>query len=118
MVNTSGQLDQSFLALSHPIRRRIVERLAQGPATVGEATGEFPVSKPAISKHLRMLEDAGVVDRVIEGRTHRLSLRTEPLADASGWVDRQRELWQRKFDVVEDFLEERKRRPSPGKDDA
>jgi DNA-binding transcriptional ArsR family regulator len=89
-----------------------VERLAQGSATVGEATGGFAVSKPAISKHLRVLEDAGVVYRAVEGRTHRLSLRTEPLADASEWVDHQRELWERKFEVVENFLDERKTAPA------
>ena len=59
---------------SHPIRRGIVERLAAGPATVGDATAGFGVSKPAISKHLKVLEETGVVTRVVEGRTHRLSL--------------------------------------------
>jgi DNA-binding transcriptional ArsR family regulator len=110
MVNSSGQLDHSFLALSHPIRRGIVERLAAGPATVGNATGGFGVSKPAITRHLKVLEDAGVIERTVEGRTHRLSLRTDPLADASEWMERQRELWERKFDTVEQFLDERRRK--------
>ena len=69
-------VNDPFRALSHPIRRGIVERLAAGPATVGEATGGFGVSKPAISKHLRVLEETGVVTRVVVGRTHRLSLDT------------------------------------------
>jgi DNA-binding transcriptional ArsR family regulator len=110
MVNSSGRLDQSFLALAHPIRRGIVERLAQGPATVGAATGDFGVSKPAITRHLRVLEDAGVVQRSVVGRTHRLSLRSDPLADASDWMARQRELWERKFDTVGQFLDEQKGR--------
>ena len=67
-------VNDPFRALSHPIRRGIVERLAAGPATVGDATAGFGVSKPAISKHLKVLEETGVVTRVVEGRTHRLSL--------------------------------------------
>lgn len=100
-------VNDPFRALSHPIRRGIVERLAAGPATVGEATRGFGVSKPAISKHLRVLEETGVVTRVIEGRTHRLSLDTHRLDEAAGWMDRQRALWERMFDVVDDYLKEK-----------
>jgi DNA-binding transcriptional ArsR family regulator len=99
-------VNDSFRALSHPIRRGIVERLATGPATVGEVTGGFGVSKPAISKHLRILEETGVVTRVIEGRTHRLSLEPEALDEAAEWMDRQRALWERLFDVVDVYLKE------------
>ena len=95
-----------FRALSHPIRRGIVERLATGPATVGEATGGFGVSKPAISKHVKVLEDTGVVKRVVVGRTHRLSLEPAVLGQAADWMDRQRALWARLFDVVDDYLTE------------
>ncbi len=95
-----------FRALSHPIRRGIVERLAAGPAYVGEVTEGFGVSKPAISKHLRVLEETGVVTRVVEGRTHRLSLNTDALGEAAEWMDRQRALWTRMFDTVEDYLKE------------
>ena len=80
-------VNNSFKALSHPIRREIVERLAVGPATVGEVTRGFGVSKPAISKHLKVLEETGVVTRVIEGRTHRLSLEPERWTrPPSGWI--------------------------------
>jgi DNA-binding transcriptional ArsR family regulator len=96
-----------FKALAHPLRRDIVERLSGGEATVGEVTREFAVSKPTISRHVKMLEDAGVVSRVIEGRTHRLALRPEALAEASDWIQSQRERWERLFDVVGDYLEER-----------
>ena len=99
-------VNDSFRALSHPIRRGIVERLATGPATVGEVTGGFGVSKPAISKHLRVLEESGVVTRVIEGRTHRLSLEPTALDEAADWMDRQRALWERLFDVVDEYLKE------------
>ncbi len=97
-----------FRALAHPLRRDIVERLSSGPATVGEVTREFRVSKPTISRHLRTLEEAGVVSRVVDGRTHRLSLRSEALAETADWIDRQRERWERMFDVVGEYLQERK----------
>lgn len=99
-------VNDPFRALSHPIRRGIVERLAAGPATVGEVTRDFDVSKPAISKHLKVLEEAGVVTRVIEGRTHRLSLEPRRLDEAADWMERQRALWERLFDVVDDYLKE------------
>jgi DNA-binding transcriptional ArsR family regulator len=99
-------VNDSFKALSHPIRRGIVERLTAGPATVGEVTRDFDVSKPAISKHLKVLEETGVVSRVIEGRTHRLSLEIKGLDEAAEWMERQRALWTRLFDVVDDYLEE------------
>jgi DNA-binding transcriptional ArsR family regulator len=95
-----------FKALSHPIRRGIVERLAEGPATVGEATSGFGVSKPAITKHLKVLEETGVVTRVVEGRTHRLSLELDVLRTAAEWMDRQRALWGRFMDVVDEYLKE------------
>ncbi len=99
-------VNDSFKALSHPIRRGIVERLATGPATVGDATEGFGVSKPAISKHLKVLEQTGVVTRVIEGRTHRLSLERHALGEAADWMNRQRAVWGRLFDVVDDYLKE------------
>jgi DNA-binding transcriptional ArsR family regulator len=99
-----------FRALAHPLRRDIVERLSAGTATVGEVTRDFGVSKPTISRHLKMLEQAGVVSRVIDGRTHRLALRPEALAEGSDWIETQRQRWERVFDVVEEYLEERKER--------
>jgi DNA-binding transcriptional ArsR family regulator len=99
-------VNDPFRALSHPIRRGIVERLASGPATVGQATSGFGVSKPAISKHLKVLEETGVVTRVVDGRTHRLSLQPDAMSEAADWMDRQRAVWTRLFDVVEDYLKE------------
>jgi DNA-binding transcriptional ArsR family regulator len=99
-------VNDPFKALSHPIRRGIVERLAEGPATVGDVTAGFGVSKPAISKHLKVLEQTGVVTREVEGRTHRLSLELDPLREAAEWMDRQRALWGRLFDVVDEYLNE------------
>jgi len=103
-------VNDPFRALSHPIRRGIVERLAAGPATVGVATAGLGVSKPAISKHLRVLEETGVVTRVVEGRTHRLSLEPAAHDEAANWMDRQRVLWGRLFDVVDDYLKEKEQK--------
>jgi DNA-binding transcriptional ArsR family regulator len=102
-IANSLALDRAFAACAHPIRRAILERLAHGELTVGEATGDFGVSKPAISRHLRVLEEAGAISRVIEGRNHRLRLTERGLAGARDWIS-QRALWERKFDVIEDYL--------------
>ena len=102
--------NDTFKALAHPLRRDIVERLSGGTATVGEITRDFDVAKPTISRHLKLLEEAGIVSRVIDGRTHRLALRPEGLAEASDWIQSQRERWERLFDVVGQYLEERKER--------
>jgi DNA-binding transcriptional ArsR family regulator len=100
--------NDAFRALAHPIRRDIVEKLSGGSATVGEVSRGFDVSKPTISRHLKMLEEAGVVTRVIDGRTHRLALKPETLAETSDWIESQRARWERLFDVVGEYLEERK----------
>ena len=99
-------VNDPFRALSHPIRRAIVENLTAGPATVADATAGFGVSKPAISKHLKVLEETGVVARSVEGRTHRLSLELDVLGEAAEWMDRQRAEWTRFMDVVDDYLKE------------
>jgi DNA-binding transcriptional ArsR family regulator len=104
MVNNCVELDRSFLALSHPIRRAIVERLVIGPATVGGASRGLGVSKPAVTKHVKVLEDAGVVSRTVTGRTHVLQLETSPLREASEWLELHRSLWAAKFAAVEEHL--------------
>jgi DNA-binding transcriptional ArsR family regulator len=103
--------NNAFRAVAHPIRRGIVERLARGPATVGVATRDFGVSKPTISKHLKVLERAGVVVRTVEGRTHQLELNVAPLNEAAEWFERQRVVWTRMFDAVDDLLNSRKEQP-------
>lgn len=105
MVNGSG-LDRTFAACSHPIRRGILERLTEGELSVGEATRDFGVSKPAITKHLKVLEEAGAIVRVVDGRTHRLRIPERSFDDAYVWMTRQRELWERKLDTVERYLHE------------
>jgi DNA-binding transcriptional ArsR family regulator len=113
MANSAAALDRSFVAVAHPLRRTILERLAERELTVGEATHDFPISKPAISKHLKVLEEAGAIVRVIDGRTHRLRLREQSLEDAYAWLARQRALWERKLDVVEQYLHEQRDEHTP-----
>ena len=93
-MNYHVELDRSFLALSHPVRRAIVERLVTGPATVGEASGGLGISKPAVTKHLKALEDAGVVSRTVAGRTHVLRLEPGSLREGSDWIELHRSLWE------------------------
>jgi DNA-binding transcriptional ArsR family regulator len=102
--------NDAFSALAHPTRREIVQRLSGGPATVGETSRNLGVTKPTISRHLKVLEEAGVVTRVIDGRTHRLALRPQTLAETAEWIERQRSRWERLFEVVDHYLEERKGR--------
>jgi DNA-binding transcriptional ArsR family regulator len=104
--NGSRQLDRSFLVLSHPVRRTIIERLAAGPATVGDATRGLEVSKPAVSKHLKLLEGAGAITRTVEGRTHRLRLESAALDVPSDWIERHRALWEAKFATIDRYLAE------------
>jgi DNA-binding transcriptional ArsR family regulator len=100
--------NDAFRAVAHPIRRRILERLAHGPAAVGVVSCDFGVSKPTISKHLKVLESAGVVVRTVTGRTHQLDLNVAALVEAAEWFDDQRALWTRMFDEVEGLLSERR----------
>ena len=109
MAYSQAALDRSFGALAHPARRHLVEVLAQGPASVGDASRGLGLSKAAVTKHVRVLEDAGLVARAVEGRTHRLRL-VEPTLDApASWLDRQRRLWESKLDTIEAVLAEERR---------
>ncbi len=105
-MNSSLELDRSFLALSHPVRRAIVERLVAGPTAVGEASRGLGVSKPAVTKHLKVLEGAGVIRRTVTGRKHVLRLEPRALSEASEWLDLHRRLWEAKFEAVERHLAE------------
>ena len=82
------------------------ERLGAGPATVGDATAGFGVSKPAITKHVKVLEETGVVTRAVEGRAHVLSLELDVLREVAEWMDRQRAVWGRFTEVVAEYPKE------------
>jgi DNA-binding transcriptional ArsR family regulator len=107
MVNSfSARLDRTFHALTDPTRRAILLRLAQGEATVGELARPFATSLPAISKHLKVLERAGLLARIRAGRLHRCRLVAAPLAETSAWLDRYRRFWERQLDALAEDLEE------------
>jgi DNA-binding transcriptional ArsR family regulator len=82
------------------------ERLGAGRATVSDATMGFGVSKPAITKYVKVLEETGVVTRAVKGRTHVLSLELDVLREVAEWMDRQRAVWSRFMDVVDEYLKE------------
>jgi DNA-binding transcriptional ArsR family regulator len=106
MVNyPTAPLDATFAALSDPTRRAILARLAQGEATVTELAEPFPFSLPAVSKHLRVLESAGLLKREIDGRIHRCRLAPEPMKTAAQWMDHYRVFWERQFDALAKYLE-------------
>ena len=114
MVNySSTRLDAVFGALSDPTRRRIVERLARKPLTVGEIAADFSISQPAISKHLKVLEEAGLMKRDINGRTHHCRLEPKAIQAASSWLESQQRFWNAAFDRLDAYLarsSERKRK--------
>jgi len=106
MVNYSAApLDATFGALADPTRRAILARLARGEAMVTELAAPFAMSLPAISKHLRVLESAGLLHREIDGRIHRCRLAADPMKDAAGWIERYRAFWDTQFDALEKYLE-------------
>ena len=106
MTTAADRLSNTLSALADPTRRAILARLMLGESDVGRLAQPFDMTLPAISKHLKVLEETGVVTRVIEGRTHRLSIEPEVLSVAADWMDRQRVLWGRLFDVVDEYLKE------------
>jgi len=98
-------LDRVFGALSDPTRRALLARLSQSEATVGELAEPFDVSRPAISKHLDVLERAGMIHRVRDGRVNRCQFDGEPLEEAARWVERYRRFWEGRLDALAQFLE-------------
>ena len=101
-----SDLDSAFAALSDGTRRAIVERLAVGETCVTDLAAPFRMSLPAVSKHVRVLEDAGLVHRRRAGRTHFLSLAGEPLGAAAEWLERHRRFWEGSFDRLAAMLAE------------
>ena len=101
---TADQLSTTFAALADPTRRAILARLAQGEATVGELAEPFPITLQAVSKHLKVLERAGLIAR---GRTAQLRpsrLQGDPLGEAAGWLDEYRAFWEDGFDKLREHL--------------
>lgn len=106
MVNSSRNLDQVFHALADSTRRGILAQLARkGQSSVGELAEPYDMSAPAISKHLRVLEEAGLIERQIDGRVHRLSLGSTPLDEATRWIEQTRSFWESQFDSLARHLQ-------------
>ena len=97
-------LDATFAALADPTRRRILQRLAVGDTSVGEVVALFDVSAPAISRHLRVLEDSGLVSHQKQGRVHRLRIEREAMNEALGWIAHWGGFWESRFDALEELL--------------
>ncbi|GAB2856376.1 hypothetical protein GCM10022221_65050 [Actinocorallia aurea] len=100
------RLSEVFAALADPTRRAIVARLAGGEATVGQLAEPFALTQQAVSKHLKVLEEAGLVARAKVGRTRPCALRPEPLDRATGWMVRHRALWEERHDNLAAYLSE------------
>lgn len=107
-----SQLDATFAALADPTRRAILARLAQGDASVMELAAPFAMSQPAISKHLKVLERAGLVSRGRDAQKRPCHLEASPLRDAGKWIVTFREFWEESFDALDGVLEELKREES------
>ena len=113
-------LSQTFSALADPTRRAIMARLATGAATVGELAGPFDMSLPAVSRHLKVLTEAGLIERHTEAQWRRCELRGEGLRAAADWIDHYRKFWEASFDRLDAFLKstDADSKPTKGKSDA
>ena len=107
-----AMLDQVYGALADPTRRAILTVLAEGEINVGSLADRFPMSLNGVSKHVKVLERAGLVERTVRGREHRLRLNAEPLREASSWLEHYRAFWDARLSALEAFLlkEEQERR--------
>lgn len=108
-----ARLDATFAALADPTRRAILARLARGEASVLELAAPFAMSQPAVSKHLKVLERAGLVSRGRDAQRRPCRIEAKPLADATRWLVRYRRLWERRFSALDSLLEELQQPGSP-----
>jgi DNA-binding transcriptional ArsR family regulator len=107
-MKSSDRLDATFAALADPTRRAILARLASGDASVNELAKPFAMSQPAISKHLKVLERAGLISRGRDAQRRPCRIAAKPLADASGWLEDYRQLWESRFQQLDTLLNELK----------
>lgn len=107
------QLDATFAALADPTRRAILARLIDGEATVMELAEPFSMSQPSISKHLKVLEGAGLISRSRDAQRRPCRLEAKPLAEANAWLERYREIWEGNFMRLDVLLDELKAAPAP-----
>ena len=103
-------LDAIFNALGDPTRRAILARLQDADARVTDIASDFPISLNSVSKHIRMLERAGLLRRCVSGRDHMLSLNAEPMAEAVAWMEHYRKFWEGRLADLETYILEKKRK--------
>jgi DNA-binding transcriptional ArsR family regulator len=106
MAQATDQLDRTFAALSDPTRRAILARLASGEATVTELAAPFDISLPAVSKHLKVLERAGLIARGRERQWRPAGLEATPLRDVAEWTERYRRFWEERYERLDEYLED------------
>ena len=109
----SDALSTTLAAISDPTRRAILVRLAEGTATVNELAEPFDMTLPAVSKHLKVLERAGLITRGRDAQRRPCRLRAEPLKEAADWIERYRAFWQERFDRMAEYLDELQRKEKP-----
>lgn len=104
----NAALDATFAALSDSTRRAMLMRLAQGQRSVGELAKPFKMSQPAISRHLKVLEDAGLVSTTVVAQKRMRKLEAEPLAEATAWLEKYRQFWEKRYQALDSVLDELK----------
>jgi DNA-binding transcriptional ArsR family regulator len=100
-------LDQVYGAIADPTRRAILNVLAEGETNVGALAERFPISLNGVSKHVKVLERAGLVERTVHGREHRLRLNAEPMQEAAAWLEHYRKFWNERLDALETYLRQK-----------
>ena len=112
-MNASARLDATFAALAHPARRAILARLSRGRASVAELAAPFDMSRVAISKHLKVLEHAGLISSERDAQRRPRGLETRPLAEATEWLDQYRAFWGASYERLDVVLGEMRAAPKP-----
>lgn len=107
-------LSRVFSAVADPTRRAILQALAENPATITEIAKPFPVSLNAVSKHVMVLERAGLIRREVQGREHLCSLEAGPLQDATAWLEHYRQFWEVRLDALERYVARKMKRAKKG----
>ena len=111
------RLSGIFAALADPTRRAILERLVQGPAVVGELAAPFDISAPAISRHLKVLQAAGLITRETNAQWRRCRLDPAPLKEAADWIEHYRRFWENQFEALAQYLAQKQNKERENADD-
>ncbi len=110
VMDRATKLDLVFGALSDPTRRGILETLSAGETNIRSLATPYKMSQPAISKHIRVLEDAGLIRREKRGREHRISVNSHTVEQARDWISHYTKIWKQQFDAVDEYLKKREKR--------